>query len=199
VTAGATSERVDPVRVLTNRASGRTGRAVARACYVRGADVTLVHDGDAVPYAAVESVESAAEMTAAAEAAAADADALVSAAAIGDYTVEAADEKLRSGRTDLTLALSPTPKLLDAVRETHPSLPMVGFKLEPGADDEALIRAARDLRERVALSFVVANDAEAMGGTETRALFVDDEAAEPFAGSKTALGWRVADELAARL
>ncbi len=63
VTAGATTESVDPVRTLSNRSSGRTGRAVARACYARGADVTLVHDGPDVPYATVEQVESAAEMT----------------------------------------------------------------------------------------------------------------------------------------
>ena len=65
VTAGATTESVDPVRTLSNRASGRTGRAVAWACYVLGAEVTLVHDGPDVPYATVEGVESAAEMTAA--------------------------------------------------------------------------------------------------------------------------------------
>lgn len=59
VTAGATTESVDPVRTLSNRSSGRTGRAVARACYARGADVTLVHDGPDVPYASVEQVESA--------------------------------------------------------------------------------------------------------------------------------------------
>src|SRR6056297_4239122 len=53
VTSGATSESIDPVRVLTNRSSGKTGRAVARACYALGADVTLVHDGDDVPYAEV--------------------------------------------------------------------------------------------------------------------------------------------------
>src|SRR6056297_2593480 len=97
VTAGATAEPIDPVRVLTNRASGRTGREVARACYVRGANVTLVHDGPDVPYADVLEVESAAEMTAAVEAAAADADALVSTAAISDFTVETAAEKIRSG------------------------------------------------------------------------------------------------------
>ena len=62
VTAGATKERLDPIRVLTNRASGKTGRAVARACYHRGADVTLVHDGPDVPYADVVAVETADEM-----------------------------------------------------------------------------------------------------------------------------------------
>jgi phosphopantothenoylcysteine decarboxylase/phosphopantothenate--cysteine ligase len=161
--------------------------------------VTLVHDGPEVPSADVRRVESAAEMLAAVEDVAADADALVSAAAVSDYTVEPSAEKIRSGQTDLSLDLEPTPKLLDAVRESHPDLPMVGFKLEPDADDDALVAAARDVLSRADLSFVVANDAGALGGDATRALFVRAGDVSAFEGSKDALGVRVADELAAEL
>lgn len=97
VTAGATKERIDPIRILTNRASGKTGRAVARALYVRGATVTLVQDGSEVPYADVVAVETAAEMMEACRRTAATADALISAAAISDFTADAVDEKIRSG------------------------------------------------------------------------------------------------------
>jgi phosphopantothenoylcysteine decarboxylase/phosphopantothenate--cysteine ligase len=196
VTSGATSEPLDPVRVLTNRSSGKTGRAVARACYARGADVTLLHDGPDVPYATVERVESAAEMTEAAVAAAPDADALVSAAAIGDYTLPEADEKIRSGG-ELTLELEPTPKLLDSVRETAPDLTLVGFKLETEGDDETLVAKARERLSSADLAFVVANRADALASTETRALVVRDETTEEYAGSKAGLGLRIADELAA--
>ncbi|WP_158854282.1 bifunctional phosphopantothenoylcysteine decarboxylase/phosphopantothenate--cysteine ligase CoaBC [Halorhabdus sp. CUG00001] len=199
VTGGATTEAVDPIRTLSNRASGKTGRAIAKACYVRGADVTLLHDGPDVPYATVENVETAAEMVAAAQECAAGADALVSAAAIGDYTVERRDEKIRSGQDRLTLELQPTPKLLDQVRQRAPDLPMIGFKLEPGADDDEMIEAARDLLERVALSLVVANDTGAAGGEKTRALLVEDDAVTEFSGSKAALGGRIADELSRTL
>jgi phosphopantothenoylcysteine decarboxylase/phosphopantothenate--cysteine ligase len=230
ITAGATVESIDPVRVLTNRASGRTGRAVARACHVRGADVTLVHGaldrtdlGD-VHYATLRRVESAAAMRdAVLEAAGGErevgtdegghdrADAVVSAAAISDYTVDPADEKLRSGEPR-TLALRPTPKLLDGVREAFPDLPMVGFKLETSGDDDAMVERARALAERVGLSFVVANDASVMGDAETRALLVPGpadapggrttgtaDAATEYVGGKAGLGEAVADALAARL
>ncbi|SEW02187.1 bifunctional phosphopantothenoylcysteine decarboxylase/phosphopantothenate--cysteine ligase CoaBC [Halobacterium jilantaiense] len=198
VTSGATSEPIDPVRVLTNRSSGKTGRAVAAACYVRGADVTLVHgDGD-VPYADVCDVETAAEMTAATLDACEDADALVSAAAISDYTVEPSEEKIRSGR-ELTLDLQPTRKLLDAVRDEYPTLPIVGFKAETSGEDDAMVEAARGILDRSALSFVVANDASVMGGDETRALFVTADDASEFVGDKQGLGRRVAGELADRL
>ncbi|MFD1597642.1 bifunctional phosphopantothenoylcysteine decarboxylase/phosphopantothenate--cysteine ligase CoaBC [Halobellus rarus] len=216
VTSGATAESIDPVRILTNRASGKTGRAVARACHVRGADVTLVHDGGDVHYAETVTVESAAEMRDAVLAAVAGdrggdgddgrdgsdapaaADALVSAAAISDYTVEAAAGKLRSGESR-TLELEPTPKLIDGVREARPDLPIVGFKAETSGDDGEMVDAAREILTRSDLAFVVANDASVMGSDETRTLFVDGEEAVEFSGSKTALGGEIAVRLAATL
>ena len=198
VTSGPTSESIDPVRVLTNRASGRTGRAVAKACYVRGADVTLVHDGPEVPYATTRQVESAAEMLDAVGEVAGAADALVSAAAIGDYTVEAADEKLRSGR-ELTLELEPTPKLIDSVRAAHPHLPIVGFKLETSGDDDEMIRRARETLDRAGLAFVVANDASVLGAETTRVLVVSADDAVVHEGEKEAVGGAIADALTGEL
>jgi len=231
VTAGSTAEAIDPIRILTNRASGKTGRAVARACHVRGADVTVVHDGGDVHYADTVTVESAAEMRDAVLAAVggdgvgsdgvgsdgvgsdgdgggdggnedgtagATADALVSAAAISDYTVSEAEKKLRSGESR-TLELEPTPKLIDEVREAHPALPIVGFKAETSGDDEKMIEAARGILDRSDLAFVVANDASVMGEDETRTLFVDSDDAIEFKGAKTALGAEIAARLASMI
>ena len=203
VTGGATSEAIDPIRVLTNRASGRTGREIARACHVRGAEVTLIHDGPAVPYADVVEIESAAEMLAAADAACEDADAMISAAAIGDYTVQEASAKLRSGEAR-TLELEPTPKVLDSIRQGHPELPLIGFKAETTSDDDALLEQAAALRDRIELSFVVANDATVMGEDDTRALLVDRETetvadCDVIEGSKQLLGAQIATRLANRL
>lgn len=207
VTAGATGEAIDPIRLLTNRSSGQTGRAIARACHVRGAEVTLVHgpvgprpfrreDGASeAPYADVRDVESAAEMTAATVEACEGADALVSAAAIADYTVERRPEKIRSGG-ELVLELEATPKLLDTVRAECPDLPIVGFKAETEGDDEAMVGAARELLDRVGLAFVIANDAEVMGEERTRATLVDGEEETTVTGSKAELAAAVADALA---
>ncbi|KAB1188871.1 MULTISPECIES: bifunctional phosphopantothenoylcysteine decarboxylase/phosphopantothenate--cysteine ligase CoaBC [Haloferax] len=198
VTSGSTTESIDPIRTLSNRASGRTGRAVARALAIRGADVTLVHDGDDVHYADVRQVESAAEMLAAVEEVAEDADALISAAAISDFTVEAADQKIRSGEA-LTLDLQPAPKLIDTVRDSHPDLTIVGFKAETSGDDDSMVTEARRIMDRVGLAFVVANDASVMGDETTRALVVRNGDTSEFVGSKVGLGARVADELAKEL
>jgi phosphopantothenoylcysteine decarboxylase/phosphopantothenate--cysteine ligase len=194
VTSGATTESIDPIRTLSNRSSGKTGRAVARACHVRGADVTLVHDGPDVHYADVRRVETAAEMHEAVSTAVEDADALVSAAAVSDFTVETAAEKIRSGEP-VTLELQPAPKLIDDVRAASPDLPIVGFKAETSGDDEAMVEQARELASRVDLSLVVANDASVMGADETRALLVREDDTEEFVGTKLGLGERVADEL----
>ncbi|WP_121822153.1 bifunctional phosphopantothenoylcysteine decarboxylase/phosphopantothenate--cysteine ligase CoaBC [Halostella salina] len=210
VTSGATAEAIDPVRVLTNRSSGRTGRAVACACHARGADVTLVHaavgpravsdDGVAgdLAFADVREVERTADLLDATLDAAADADALVAAAAVADYTVEARDEKIRSGGT-LSLDFEPTPKVIDEVRAANPDLPIVGFKAETGGDDDAMVAAARETLDRAGLAFVVANDAGVMGESETRALVVRADDASPFEGSKAGLGERVAEELVTEL
>jgi phosphopantothenoylcysteine decarboxylase/phosphopantothenate--cysteine ligase len=198
ITSGPTSESIDPVRLLTNRASGRTGRAVAKACYVRGADVTLVHDGEDVPYADVLSVESAAEMLDAVRSVADEADVLVSAAAISDYTVDAASEKIPSGR-EMTLELDPTPKLIDTIREECPELPIVGFKVETSGDEETLIDQARETLRRAGLSFVVANDASVMGSETTRVLLVEEDDVTVREGEKAEVGARIAAALVSHL
>ncbi|WP_293031080.1 bifunctional phosphopantothenoylcysteine decarboxylase/phosphopantothenate--cysteine ligase CoaBC [Natronococcus sp.] len=212
VTSGATSESIDPVRVLTNRSSGKMGRAVASACAVRGADVALVHgvvgpheleagggsEWESIPGVEVEPVETAAEMLAATADACGDADALVSVAAIGDYTLESSPEKIRSGQ-ELALELEPTPKLIDEIREDHPDLPIVGFKTETSGDDDAMVERARETLERTALEFVVANDASVMGSDRTRALLVREGETSSYTGSKTGLALEVTDSLAAIL
>jgi len=198
VTSGATSESIDPVRVLSNRSSGRTGRAVAKACYVRGAEVTVVHDGPDLPYADVIEVESAAEMLDGVRSVVDDADALVSAAAISDYTVEAAPEKIRSGQ-QLSLDLEPTPKLIDTIRADYPELPIVGFKVETSGDDDALVEKARETLERADLAFVVGNDASVMGNDTSRILLVRPNSVASHRGSKTEIGGHIADALAAEL
>jgi len=87
------------------------------------------------------------------------------------------------------------------VREAYPDLPIVGFKAETSGDDAAMIAEAERIRDRVGLSFVVANDASVMGADETRVLLVGDDEVEPeeATGSKDAVAGRIADRLAASI
>ena len=87
-TAGGTREALDPVRVLSNRSSGKMGLALARAARDRGAQVTLITTAEAPPDRAgirIAAVESAAEMQAAVNEQLASHDVLLMAAAVADY------------------------------------------------------------------------------------------------------------------
>ncbi|MEA3325090.1 MAG: phosphopantothenoylcysteine decarboxylase, partial [Euryarchaeota archaeon] len=134
ITGGATAEPIDPVRIITSRASGRMGAALAYEAFRRGADVTLVHRGQ-IGFSGIREiyVETAEEMTCAVldelgsgegGRAGGGYDLLISAAAISDYTLDPAADKIRSG-SQLTLDLRPTRKLLEAVRDAHPDLAVV--------------------------------------------------------------------------
>src|SRR5213592_2403232 len=111
ITAGPTREKVDPVRYLTNRSSGRMGYALAEAALRRGARVLLVSGPVMLkpPSAAeVTQVESASQMREAVLRLLPEATIVIKAAAVADYTIEnPADHKMkRSGR--ITLELEPT-------------------------------------------------------------------------------------------
>ena len=174
VTGGATAEPIDPVRIITSRASGRMGIELALEAFRRGCDVTLVHARPGrIGFSGVREIyaETAREMTESVLAELSGAgngggyDLLISAAAISDYTLDSATEKIRSGDS-LTLNLRPTEKLLAAVRDRHPDLTIVGFKLET-APGGALIERAKAAMGRYGLDVVVANAVESMGGDES--------------------------------
>src|SRR5690606_1574212 len=120
VTAGPTREPVDPVRVLTNRSSGRMGFALAAAAWRRGADVTLIHGPTELappPGPEVRRVQTAAEMEAAVRSALPKADALIMAAAIADFRpATAAAEKIKKEHAPASIPLEPAPDVLRATR-----------------------------------------------------------------------------------
>ena len=133
VTSGGTRERIDAVRFIGNRSSGKMGRAVADEAYLRGAGVTLVTTQPAhgAPYDVVR-VESAADMAAAVGERVRDADVLVMAAAVADFRPrDEEDGKIERGERDsLTLELVRTVDVLAAA--ARPGLFRVGFSAEAG-------------------------------------------------------------------
>ncbi len=177
ITSGSNAERIDPIRILTNRASGKTGVALALEAYRRGADVTIVHRFmQDLPGIRQIYAESAQEMhDAVMSELAKGCDALISAAAVADYTLLVAkDDKIKSGQ-ELVLRLKPTKKILKAVRSAYPDLKIVGFKAETNvAEDELLNRAEESMRSSD-LNLVVANDVGlgGMGADENSVVIID--------------------------
>lgn len=203
VTSGATAERVDPIRILTNRASGRTGVELALEAYRRGAEVAIVHRShQGLPFREI-CTETAAEML--------DAvmlelsrgyDAMIGAAAIGDYTLDAADSKIKSGG-EMLLRLRPTVKVVRSVRAAFPDLKIVGFKAETNVSDDELVRIARDSMAAAGLDLVVANDVGSggMGTEDNRVLIIrrSDQPPVPVSGKKSLIARRIIDMLAESL
>jgi phosphopantothenoylcysteine decarboxylase/phosphopantothenate--cysteine ligase len=185
VTAGPTLEPIDPVRVITNRSSGKMGYAVAAAALRAGADVRLISGPVAIrPPAGVKLVriETAAELQDAVLAALPGAHAIVMAAAVADYRpAAAAGQKLkkRDQGDDVSIALVKNPDVLQAiVAKRDAGTLVIGFKAETG---DAVAEASRMLREK-GLDLVVANDVTAKGsefGSDTdQVTFVSADGAE---------------------
>lgn len=162
ITAGGTQEPIDPVRILTNRSSGKQGLALAEAALDTGAEVVLVAT-PAVSAGPVGTrrvaVGTAAEMAEAVLAECRAADALVMAAAVADFRpAQQAGEKLKKRDGVPTLALEPTVDILSAVHQQRqeagrPQV-VVGF----AAETEDLLQNARQKLEAKGLDLIVAND-----------------------------------------
>jgi phosphopantothenoylcysteine decarboxylase/phosphopantothenate--cysteine ligase len=182
VTAGPTREMLDPIRVITNRSSGRMGFALAQAAYLRGANVTLIAGPTllAPPYGpAVERVETTADLQAAVGRHLPATEVLLMAAAPADFRpVAAATGKRVREEGALALALEPTPDVLVSTRERRkPGAVVVGFAYET----EDGVAKARAKLGRKALDLVVLNMVEPDAGAEVatnRVTLVTAERAE---------------------
>jgi phosphopantothenoylcysteine decarboxylase/phosphopantothenate--cysteine ligase len=209
VTAGPTAEPIDPVRVLTNRSSGKQGYAIAGALADLGARVTLVSGPTALaapPGVERVLVETALQMRAACLAAL-PADVAVCVAAVSDWraaTVLPVKHKKGAGGPPV-MALVENPDILAGLSAPGPGRPalVVGFAAETG-DLEAQARAKR---ARKGCDWIVANDVAAdetgvsvMGGEDNEVLVIDAAGVErwPRAG-KTEVARRLAARIAAAL
>jgi len=195
ITSGATMESLDPVRIMTTRSSGRTGRELAYEAFRRGASVTIVHNGNARLVNQVH-VESANDMIRAVLSELEKGyDIFINAAAISDYTVDKHSEKIKSGH-ELYLALKNVPKLTDIVRAKYPNLFTVCFKAETHTTPDALIECARS----IPVDLVVANDITFQGmGTENNEIYIVDSQVERHRGDKALLAEKIVDAIVRRI
>lgn len=160
VTAGPTHEAIDPVRYIANHSSGKMGYAIAEAARDRGAQVVLVSGPSSLRRPAgvdVVPVQSARQMLDAITTRYEQLDALIMAAAVGDYRVETpAEQKLKRDEHALELRLMPNPDLLAATAALTPAVrPVrVGF----AAETQDLVGHAAEKLARKSLDLIVAND-----------------------------------------
>lgn len=157
ITAGPTREKIDPVRYLTNRSSGRMGYALAEAALRRGARVLLVSGPTALnPPAAAEltKVESAEQMLEAVLRLLPEASIVIKTAAVADYKVSNPPAQKMKRASRLTLELEPTIDILAEIARRKTSQTIIGF----AAETENIVENAKQKLRAKSLDAIVVND-----------------------------------------
>lgn len=169
VTAGPTQEPIDPVRYITNHSSGKMGYAVARACMLRGADVTLVSGKTFLnpPIStAVVPVITSKDMYEAVTSLSQDMDIIIKAAAVADYRpAKISNEKIKKSDAGLSIPLEPTDDILQYLG-THKKAGqfLCGFSMET----ENMLENSKKKLLKKNLDMIVANNLKIQGaGFET--------------------------------
>lgn len=176
ITAGGTAEAIDPIRMITNLSSGKTGIALARAAALRGAEVYLVYGNISVtiPYYLHEVVVtvSVVEMKKAVDKLAPKMDIIIMTAAVSDFTpLKAVDNKIKKS-AKLTLELKQTPDILAELgKNKKPKQKLIGF----AAETENLITNAKVKLDKKNLDLIVANLISVSGKNYTEVTLITKE------------------------
>ena len=205
VSAGATQEPMDPVRYLTNHSTGKMGYAVARACMLRGADVTLLASTGCtlppVPFVKTVPFTTAADLFEAVKANAMDADALVMAAAVADYRpATVAADKVKKHDGEMNIALERTDDILAWVGAHKPEkLFVCGFSMET----RDLIENSTAKLHKKNMDMIVANNLKVPGagfGVDTNVVTIitAQGVTELPLQSKDAVAGHIADAIAGK-
>ena len=199
ITAGPTREKIDPVRYITNRSSGRMGYALAEAALRRGARVLLVTGPTSIvpPNAAeVTRIETADQMRAAVLQLFSQATIVIKTAAVSDYRPKAAAiQKLkRSG--PMSLELEPTTDILAELSAKKSTQLIIGF----AAETENVLENARKKLAKKSLDAIVVNDVsrDGVGFDSDRnavTILTQDEVLEVPETTKWEVAQRVLDQI----
>jgi len=202
VSAGSTYEKIDEVRGITNRSSGKMGIEIAKEAFIRGADVTLIKGqmtADVPHIFDVVEVESSSQMHYAVSKLASKSDVFVSSAAVSDFKVKNAEAAKISSDTDITIELERTPKILNEVKEINPDIFLVGFKAVHNLSDEELLNAAKKRMLESDADLMVANDVAVegagFGSDDNQVVLMDDEIIEISLSPKREIAKRIIDRI----
>jgi len=196
VTAGGTRERIDDVRFIGNRSSGKTGVALAIAARDLGAKVHLIACNLSQTPKGIEvtHVESVTELSAALQK---PADVLVMAAAVSDFQVVNPHKGKHSRSTVPELELASSPDLLAAYTKKFPDSFAVGFALVDQGED--VIDASRGKLEAKGAQVVIGNRIGSLEGNDTAVQYVDAKSATEITGSKGDVAREIMRRVAAQL
>ncbi len=203
VTAGATQEKIDPVRFITNHSTGKMGRAIAENAMLRGADVTLINASVSVEpprFVKVVNVKSAAQMADAVKTIADEQDVIIKTAAVADFRpANPVDEKIKKKDKDSSsvIELERTEDILSYLGQNKkPGQVLCGFSMET----ENMLENSRSKLARKNADMIVANNLKVAGagfGTDTNVvtLITADECEELEIMGKDLVAEKIIDKI----
>lgn len=163
ITAGPTIEYIDPIRVITNQSTGRTGVLLAGELISAGAEVTIIYGpgrespprgARCLPVLTSEEMAAAVEMEMEEKV-----DIVIMAAAVSDYTASMPSlRKISSTQEEIQIRLTSTPKIINRIRAADPDVFLVGFKAEVDLSKEELEKKAAEKMRESGSDLMVAND-----------------------------------------
>ena len=163
ITAGPTIEYIDPIRVITNQSSGKTGVLLALELISSGAKVTLVY-GPGIENppkgAKIIKVSTSKEMfDIVKKEMSKEFDIVIMAAAVSDYTPEnPSKKKIKSTTNKIKISLKKAPKIIDQIKKYQKNVFLVGFKAETNLSKKELITLAKKKMNESDADMIVAND-----------------------------------------
>ena len=163
ITAGPTIEYIDPIRIITNQSSGKTGVLLASELISSGAKVTLVYGpGIEKPPkgAKIIKIFTSKEMfNVVKKEMSKKLDIVIMAAAVSDYTPEnTSKNKIKSTKNKIKISLKKTPKIIDQIKKYQKNIFLVGFKAETNLSKKELITLAKKKMNESSADMIVAND-----------------------------------------
>ena len=163
MTAGPTVEQIDPIRVITNQSSGKTGVSLASELVSAGAKVTFVYGpGNEKPPkgAKIINVVSSREMhDAVKKELKKKFDVVIMAAAISDYIPKnPSNKKIKSSKTNLSIRFTKAPKIINEIKKIQENVLLVGFKAETNVTNNQLIKSGKEKLKESSSDMIIAND-----------------------------------------
>jgi phosphopantothenoylcysteine decarboxylase/phosphopantothenate--cysteine ligase len=175
VTSGGTKEKIDEVRVITNKSSGKMGAAIAEELYLRGAEVLFLRAIDAVkPRYLIkeETFETAQELHDLMKQATPNYDTIFHVAAVSDFQVSIPHQGKISSSEAFTLTMKPQTKIINYIKTWNPKIQLFAFKATSGKTEAEMIDIAKQKLIDTKADAIIANDAAASGEIMNEVLVV---------------------------
>ena len=179
VVTGATKERIDDMRYITNRSTGVTGIEISREAFYRGADTMLLAGEnvrgipsslETMSFSDVEDLSKKLDLI---QNSWKVPDIAFFAAGISDYAPDPVEGKIESGEETIDLKLRRTRKVIDKFKGIHPDCILIGYKAERVDDRKELMRRAYKRMKKVGMDLVVANDLKDVKEEENKVVVIN--------------------------